>query len=72
MHRTLVKLYKELLDKKINHTILVLLIILLILMVWIFVQKTDANYYLKSNILESSSSTYITIEWVKYKITIQK
>ena len=71
MFNKLIQLYKDILDNKINHTILVLIIALFIVCAWIFVKKTNAYIPVKTNLLESWFST-INIDWTEYQIIIKK
>jgi len=75
MLKKIIKTYYKLLDEKLeNWTMVVLLIAVLIISASLFTKDTNANLLVKTNIIEHNNyqNNIIEINWVKYKIIIEK
>jgi len=78
MIKKIIKTYYKLLDEKLeNWTMVVLLIAFLIISVSLLTKDTNANLLVKNNIMESSiniqsNNNNIIINWIQYKILIEK
>ena len=75
MIKKIIKTYYKLLDEKLeNWTMVVLLIAILIISASLLTKDTNANYLVKTNVIESniSNKNIITINWVKYKLILKE
>lgn len=78
MLQKLIRNYYKLLDEKLeNWTLVVVLIAFLIISVSLITKDTNAIFYAKNNVLEISSginnaNSIIEINWIQYKIILEK
>ncbi len=75
MIKKIIKTYYKLLDEKLeNWTMVVLLIAFLIISASLLTKETNANLLVKTSVIESNiiQDNTIMINWIKYKILLEK